>query len=965
MKRQFLLMLGLLMMSLGVASAQGFTSYKLQNGLTVYLWEDANLPTVFGSVMVRAGAVDEPNEYTGLAHYLEHVMFKGTQTIGALDWEKEKPLYEQIIRLYDEFADTQDPVKRAELEKRINEVSLEAAQFGSTNEFSNLVQSLGGEGLNAGTSYDQTVYYNEFPAFMMERWLALNVERFFNPVFRTFQAELENVYEEYNMYEDQSSTHLRKFIFGHLYEGHPYSRDIIGFPEHLKNPRLSKLIDYYNTWYVPNNMGLVLIGNFDAEKTKPLIESYFGRLQAKPLPERPSYPETDFSKHPSYKAKIGLQPTVLWGYKAVGMGDEDQLMLEFCSNLLSNSMNTGLLDKITMDGDVQYASSMMEARRDRGRFLIQAVPYYDVNQRLYESDKATEKVVMEQVNKLKSGELEDWLIESVKNEQLRSYVMMSENATGKFSILRNLFSYQLSDDYYDKALATIKGVTKEDVKRVAQKYITDNYMTLSIDEGTPSKDKLKKPAIEPIKSPDGKKSAYCDQLAKIPTEPFSVTYNDFSSVATAPLYEGVRLHHTTNPLNNYFSLTLRYGIGTEKMPKLRYASQMMNAVGIMPSDDPQSVRRQLSELNASCSFNVTEDYFYITIIGSDDNLKDICTLVTRMILLPKVEEKQLNRVVGSELSQRLMVERKTPDILSDALLEYAMYKDKSSYIDRVSLSDVYNLKQSDLAGTIIRATNYELDIHYVGKLPFDEAKEVLIANLPLKEGVMKSESPLIKPRISYDKPMLYFLPNNDSKQAQLYFYFEGEPYDVADEVTYRAFREYFSGGFNGLVMQEVREKRSMAYTAGGLFVTPPLNGKNTYFIGYIGTQPDKAADAVDVFMGLLKDMPAYPERMDDLKVYLKQSYLSEKPSFRNRSQQFADWKQLGYSEDPAKVNADKIDAINFDDVRRFYEKHVKGKPVSVIIMGDPKMINQKQLQSTYGKLTKMSTNKLFSPNVFE
>lgn len=964
MKRQCLLMLSLLLLSLGVASAQGFSSYKLQNGLTVYLWEDSNLPTVYGSVMVRAGAVDEPGDYTGLAHYLEHVMFKGTQTIGALDWEKEKPLYEEIIRLYDEYSDTQDPVKRTELEKRINEVSLEAAQYGSPNEFSNLVQSLGGEGLNAGTSYDQTVYFNEFPSLMMEKWLALSSERFLNPVFRTFQAELENVYEEYNMYEDQNSTHLKNFIYSHLYEGHPYSRDVIGFADHLKNPRLSKLIDYYNTWYVPNNMALVLIGNFNAEKAKPLIADYFGRLQTKPLPERPKYPDTDFSQRPTFKAKIGLQPIVAWGYKGVGMDSEDHLILDFCSNLLSNSMNTGLLDKITMDGDVQFAYSGVDARRDRGRFIIQAVPYYDVNQRLYESDKATEKVVMEQVNKLKSGELDEWLIESVKNEQLRNFVMMSENANGKSAMLRNIFSYQLPDDYYEKALATIKAVTKEDVMRVAKKYITDSYMTLSIDEGKPHKDKLKKPAIEPIKAPEGKKSAYWDQLAKIPTDSFSVTYNDFTSVATASLYDGVRLHHTNNPLNNYFSLTLKYGVGTEKMPKLSYATEMMNAVGIMPSDDPQSVRRQLSELNASCSFEVTDDYFYITIIGSDDNLKDICTLVTRMILLPKVEEKQLNRVVGAELSQRLMVEKNTPDILADALLKYAQYKEKSTYLDRLSLSDVYNLKQSDLAGTIIRATNYELDIHYVGKLPFDEAKSVLSANLPLKEGMMKSESPLIKPRISYDKTTLYFLPNKDSKQAQIYFYFEGDPYDVADEVTYRAFNEYFSGGFNGIVIQEVREKRSMAYTAGGAFSTPPLDGKNTYFIGYIGTQPDKAADAVDVFMGLLNDMPAYPERMDDLKVYLKQSYLSEKPSFRRRSQQFSYWKQLGYTEDPAKANTAKIDAISFDDVLKFYEKHVKGKPVTVVIMGDPKMINQKQLQATYGKLTKMNANKLFSPDVF-
>ena len=211
----------------------GFTSYKLSNGLTVYLWPDKNQADVSGVVTVRAGAIDEPAEYTGLAHYLEHVLFKGTEKIGAIDWEKEKPHYEKIIQLYDEYAVTEDPVKRADLEKQINEESL-LAQYAYTNEFSNLVEGMGGEGLNAGTSYDMTFYYNNFPGFQLEKWLDLYSERLINPVFRSFQAELENVFEEYNMYQDNNFTHIREFLMSHLYKGHPYERDIIGFPEHLK-----------------------------------------------------------------------------------------------------------------------------------------------------------------------------------------------------------------------------------------------------------------------------------------------------------------------------------------------------------------------------------------------------------------------------------------------------------------------------------------------------------------------------------------------------------------------------------------------------------------------------------------------------------------------------------------------------------------------------------------------------------
>ena len=911
-----------------------FQSYTLSNGLTVYLWEDHNQPSVFGSVVVRAGSVDEPAGFTGLAHYLEHVLFKGTQKIGSLDWEKEKVHYNNIIRLYDEYAETNDQTKRAELEKRINQESIEAAKYSSTNEFSNLVQSIGGDGLNAGTSYDYTVYFNNFPAFQIERWLDLYAERFVNPVFRTFQAELENVFEEYNMYEDMNMTHIRRFLFSHLYAGHPYSREIIGNYEHLKNPRLNKLIEFYNTWYVPDNMALILVGNFNTEEAIPLIEAKFSRLESKSLPERPTYPETDFSNNPKYSAKLAYSPMVMWGYKTVPITHEDEFLLNFCANLLTNSMQTGLLDKLTMDGEVQYAAASLDSRRDQGRFLIQAVPYYDVNQRLYESDKVTEKIVMQEVDKLKNGNIEDWLIESVKKSLLRQAELMRENTRSKAGMLQNLFVYQLPDDYYTALIDKIKIVTKEDIQKIAQKYITGNHLTVSIETGKPKKNKLKKPEIDPVDQPQEAQSEYAAYLKSIPVAELQPVFNDFNDVQRVTLYGGVRLHYTPNPVNDYFSLTMRYGIGTAKMPKLKYAVQLMNSAGIMPFDDAQTVRRQFSELDASCTFSVSDDYLYINLIGSEEKLEDICLLMTRLTLLPKLDEKQKDRIIGAEISSRLMIEKNDANVLGNALLDYAVYKNKSEYIDRMGLMDIYKLQISELTGEIVRATDYELDIHYVGKKPFDKITKLLGENLPLKEGVKPSESPLVKEHVMYDKPTVFFLPNRDVQQAQIYFYFDGAPYAIDQEVGYNAFVEYFSGSFNGLVMQEIREKNSMAYTASGGFRKPPIQGKNTYFLGYIGTQSDKAADAIDIFMDLLNDMPQYPDRIDDIKVYLKQAYLSAKPSFRNKSRVYENWMRLGYIDDPAKVNMEKIESLQFDDIVQFYEQHVKNKSIAIIIMGD-------------------------------
>lgn len=938
----------------------GFTSYQLNNGLTVYLWPDANQADVSGVITVRAGAIDEPAEYTGLAHYLEHVLFKGTQKIGALDWDKEKPHYEKIIQLYDAYADTEDAVKRADLEKQINEESLLAAQYAFTNEFSNLVEGMGGEGLNAGTSYDMTLYYNNFPSFQLEKWLDLYSERLINPVFRSFQAELENVFEEYNMYQDNNFTHIREFMMSHLYKGHPYERDVIGFPEHLKNPRLSKLIEFYNTWYVPSNMALILTGNFNIEDAKPLIAAKFGRLIDQKIPERPSYPSADFTGNPTYSAKLGYSPFVIWGYKAVPVGHPDEIALDFCASLLSNSMRTGLLDKITMDGDVQQAAASLDSRRDEGRFLIQAIPYYDANQRRYESDKATERTVMQEVNKLKKGAIEDWLIESVKNNELRSYELMLENPSSKIGLLNQIFVYQLPLDYYASMPEKIKQLSKDDIQEVAKKYLDENHLTVSIDIGTPKKNKLKKPDIKPIEQPKGQISAYAEYLKAIPVKELPEVYNNLDDVSSVEMYDKVRLHHTVNPLNDYFSLTLKYGVGTHQMPKLEFATELMNSAGIMPFDDPQDVRRQFSELNASCTYRVTDDYFYITLVGLESNLEDICRLMTRQTLMPKLDEKQLNRVVGMEISNRFMSEKKSTDVLSNALLDYVLYKNKSDYIDRLALKDVYFLTIGELTGEIVRATDYELDIHYVGKRPVKEVVEALKANLPLKEGVKGSESPHVADKVRYDKQTIYFLPNKDAQQAKIYFYIDGFDYAITDDVTIDAFNQYFSGGFNGLVMQEIRENNSMAYTAIGRVATPPIQQKQTHFIGYVGTQPDKVNGAIDLYMSLLKDMPEHPERMDNIKTYLKQSALSMKPTFRAKSTLYGNWNLLGYQDDPAKVNMQKIENLDFEQIKDFYQTQIKNKPITIIIFGDPKLIDLKAIQSKHGKVTKLSNNTLFS-----
>ena len=943
-------------MTVFAQSREGLSTYQLSNGLTVYLWEDHDQPDVNGYVAVRAGSIDEPAEYTGLAHYLEHMLFKGTDKIGAVDWEKEKPLYEDIIRMYDEYADATDPVVREELITKINEASREAAKYSTTEDFFNLLNGIGAEGVNAFTSYDMTCYLSHFPSYQMERWLTIFSDRMMNPVFRTFQAELENVFEEYNMYEDAVSSHISRKFYEESYGGHPYERDVIGLPEHLKNPRLSRLIEFYNTWYVPNNMALILVGDFETETVKPLIEKTFSRLQPKELPARKQYPEKSFEGNPKKSFKIGYYPQFIWTYKGVNAKSEDLIPLEVCISLLSNNSSTGLLDKLSMDGDVSMASASLDARRDMGRISIFAIPYYDVNQRRYESLSATEKIIFREVDKLKNGNIEDWQLAMVKEEAVLTNKLAFENANSKMNSLVSCFIYERPIDDIFTELERIKAITKEDIQRVAKKYLDADHLTLSFDEGTPKKNKLAKPKIEPLDPVKGVETEYSKMFKQIPEGEVKISYVDMNDVTVKQLYDNVRLHYTKNPKNDVFTLTLRYGVGTEKMPMLEYAVDMMNVAGMQPADDAQSFRKRLAELGGRCTYSVSESYLTISIIGEDKNLEDICRLVNLQILMPKHDDKQFQNIKGNELRARMTMS-KADEAQAPALLDYVMYGNKSEYIDMLPFKEVYDMDLIKVNTTFLNATKYALDAHYVGNRPIEEVEKAL----PLQANVLKTESPFVREKKDYAKSQIFFLPNSNLQQAKVYFYFKGTPYSIEDAVLFQAFNQYFSGGFSGLVLDEIRTKRSMAYSTMGNMIPGELPGKDSHFLGYIGTQSDKVADAVDVFMDLVKNMPENPDQLEPIKAALRQSNMTNKPSFRRKSQTYDRWREMGYTDDPARTRMAAIDNLKFEDIVKFYKENIQNKPVSILIVGDPKLINTKQIEQKYGKITKVSKGKIFAP----
>ena len=976
MKRTFLMLMAFLAVSLGVFAQanlrDGFEEYTLKNGMKVYLWVDKDIPNVYGQVAVRAGSIDEPADFTGLAHYLEHMLFKGTQEIGALDWAKEKPMYEQIIKLYDEKAKLKDPkkdkAKRDELTKKINELSVASSKISKGSEFPTLIQAAGGTGLNAYTNFDQTVYHNSFPAYQMENWLKLYYDHFQRPVFREFQAEMENVFEELNLRTPSIGYQQYITLFEKLFKGSYYARGVIGTPEHLKNPSMTPMIKFFEDWYVPNNMGLLLYGNFDPEQAKPLIEKTFGKMQSKKLPERKPTVPTPLTKNEKIKVKLGYSPSIVWGYNGVKKGHPDEFKIDFMLSILNNSYNTGLFDKLNMEGAIGGVSASSMAMRDCGRIIVEASPYFDVSQYTYESDAATEKLVMAEINKLKRGQIPTWLMQSVKESYLQSLKTISENPETKIGFATESYLYGIPMSEYFNMEEKVKAITVEDIKAIANKYFSGNYMTISFSEGDPKIQLFDKAQIDPLQMPDEEYSQYYKDFVKRPVQAPTPKFTDFSDIQRKDLFNGGKMFYVKNPKNDIFSLTLEYQVGTHTDKKLQYAASLMNYAGTMPNQSNNDLRRELSKHGASYGVGVSDNKFVIQIVGNERDLDKIMPIIFRLCLMPKLDNKQIEAVMGSAVQSR-MFEKRIPGIISSALMEYIQFGDQSRYIDRIPSKKLifvgesgYNflITNSDLTATIQKVTSYPVNIHYVGAKPMEEVAEILKGTVPTQKTILEPQKEFYRDRVSYTEPEIYFLPNTDIQQAQVTMYFPIGNYDNSQYVDYTAFSRYFgAGGLNNICFSEIREKRSLAYSTYGAVSMNPMN-KTSWFIGSTGTQNDKVNTVVDIYMDLIKNMPKFKSYGNNIKTTVMTELAEDYVTFRGKSSYYENTvKKMGFTEDPNKTWYKQAENLTFDNIAKFYDEKIKNAPVIIVIHGNPKYIDIKDIEKKYGKVNRVPISKIF------
>ncbi len=386
--------------------------YTLDNGLQVFMSVNEDTPRIQTYMAVKVGSKNDPAQTTGLAHYFEHLMFKGTENFGTSDYAAEQPMLDEIERLFEVYRVTEDENERKAIYAVIDSISYEASKIAIPNEYDKLMATIGADGTNAWTSADETVYTEDIPSNQIDNWAKIQADRFRNGVIRGFHTELETIYEEKNMSLTQDSRKVWEAIDQALFPNHPYGQQTtLGTQEHLKNPSITNVKNYRAQYYVPNNIAICVAGNFDPDEMVAAIEKYFGTWEPNPnIPQLQYKPEEPITT-PIVKDVYGLESeTFALAWRLPGRKDlETSAVAEIAGSLLSNG-RVGLIDlNVNQAQRALYLQAGYSPQPDYSSFLVKGAPKQ--GQTLEE----LREIALEQIALLRSGKFDESIIPSTIN----------------------------------------------------------------------------------------------------------------------------------------------------------------------------------------------------------------------------------------------------------------------------------------------------------------------------------------------------------------------------------------------------------------------------------------------------------------------------------------------------------------------------------------------------------------------
>lgn len=927
---------------------------RLKNGMTVWLNEDHSQPKVYGAVVVRAGAADCPN--TGIAHYFEHMMFKGTDRIGTIDYEHERPWLDSISAAYDRMAATTDSEQRLALQHHINQLSAKAADYVVPNDFNNLATRFGGSKLNAATGQDYTVYHNVFSPQYLRQWAMLNSERMLHPVFRMFQNELETVYEEKNLYADDMLTQAMERLIERAFQGTPYQYPIIGSTENLKNPKLSEMHSFFNRYYVASNMGLILAGDINADALLPILEATFGRL---PKGEQKVMVPYQLPTYRGETCEVKIPIPVITGellaFHGVNASSPDADALMLAMRLLYNEDGTGMLDSLTNEGRLLGAVAFSLSQRRVGLVGLGIIP------NLLGKKSKAETLCRDEVERLKRGEFSDEALSLVKRSYERERLTMLEDLEQRAAQMVNVFATtDLSwNDYVTRSRA-IHDIGRNDILRVVNQYLNNNYLRFVKKYGSYKKDRLQQPGYKPIvPRNNGRQSLYAAMLDSLPSDTIKPRFvsvkDDAQMVALAPL---ATLYKVDNPVDSLFRIDIKYYKGMRDDDHLDYAATYVNELGTDSLTRTQLLRC-LQQLGSIVEIEADAGALNISMTGRDEQFQASLQLLDHYLSHAKGDDKKLSELKRMQ-SLGIKSFGKDANTVGSALLKKLAFGSRSEHLNGPTLKEAKLLTSEDLLGSFAAARHRQCDVVYSGTLDAEKVAAAVRQCIHPEQSVepRTDNAPTYQPATD---GVIYYYPVKDARQNMVGTYQQLAATPTWSDVANRQlFAQYFAGDMSSVLFQEIREFRSFAYSVGGTTSGPVLSthpNDPTILVTMANTQTDKTLQTIAVMDSVLSDMPLRPQLVDIARQSLSNELTHGYPNFREKGKRIAMLRLNGYECDPDAFLYEALQQKSPDDVARYFQCNVKVAPRSWFVVGKLSKSDLDAL-SKYGRIVTLEKRDL-------
>ena len=934
--------------------------YTLDNGLKVYLSVNEEKPRLNAYIAVRTGSKNDPAETTGLAHYLEHLMFKGTDKFGVTDAAAEAPLLADIEARYEKYRTLTDPEERRQAYHEIDSVSQLAAKYFIPNEYDKLMSTIGAEGTNAYTSNDVTCYVEDIPSNEIENWAKIQSERFQNMVIRGFHTELEAVYEEYNISLTRDFRKEMAAMMGKLFPNHPYGlQTTLGSQEHLKNPSIINIKNYFKKWYVPNNVAICMAGDFDPDEVIAIIDKYFGQWKPGDDVSQPEFPALPEITAPIDTTVVGPEAENLrlgWRFEKASSLQSDTLRV---IDMMLNNGTAGLFDlNINQQMKMLEASTWNYQLLDHSMFVLMGTP------REGQTLDEVRDLLLGEIEKLKKGEFSDDLLPSVINNMKLRYYNSLESNEDRVGEFVDAFINGTPWEQVVKAQDRMAGITKQQIMDFAQRHFQDSYVTVYKRQGVdPNQKKIDKPAITPIPTNRDTVSQFVKDIQETKVKPIEPKFVDFQKDLTfgemkVGEKDAVSLPYiyVKNVENGRFTLSFRYEFGEESELKYAYAAEYLDYLGT-DKLTPQQVKQQFYKLACNYSISVNARTISVTLDGLSENMTEALALLEDVLQHAKVDADAWQQYIVVREKQR--ADNKLNQQYNFAYLaQYGLYGPYNTYRNALTAKQLQNIDPQELLDLLKQLSQYEHTVLYYG--PMDEqqlceavkAQHVLPAALkPVPEG--QHYAKLLTPQSEV------LLAPYDAKNIYMrMFYIDDHQFNPDEAAVKELFNEYYGASMASIVFQEMRESRGLAYNAYAYYADPSYKDDREYAMAHIITQNDKMMDCVHQFLNILDTIPQSEASFKIAKEAVAKRIASQRTTKYGLITKWLWAKQRGIDYDENERIYKALPGTSLEDIVKFEQARMAHKTWRYVILGNEHDLNIKELEKI-APIRRLTTEEIF------